>query len=293
MGDVMKLELSSELVGKKWGKLEETVSFRDTTNFAAAFSDMNLCYFADDKAGGVQVPPLFIVTKTIPFLHSIYEELPREIFDTRVHYTEQVEFYKAILPGQKIFLQAQLAAVTPGRAGAQAIFKFEITDEEGEILLTEYHGVVLRGVQCTDNGKTIEGLPGLFKQEREEIQPLWEKTVRVERSFPYIYDACTRISFGIHTSPKFARAAGLPDILVPGLASIVFALTEIVNREADNEPAAVKKVSGRFTGMVFPEDELIIQLMHKETEGKHTQLFFKVAKKQGQVILKDGYVELS
>jgi acyl dehydratase len=65
-----------------------------------------------------------------------------------------------------------------------------------------------------------------------------------------VYTECARIWNPIHTDVSVARAAGLPDPILHGTATLALALSCVVARDLGGEPARVAEVRARFTGMV-------------------------------------------
>jgi hypothetical protein len=66
-----------------------------------------------------------------------------------------------------------------------------------------------------------------------------------------VLDTCTLSNRGqsIHTDIAVARPAGLPGIILHGTATLALAVSYVL-RHASVDPRAVRRISGRFTGMV-------------------------------------------
>jgi acyl dehydratase len=109
---------------------------------------------------------------------------------------------------------------------------------------------------------------------------------------PFIYDGCTGIHFPIHTSVKFARAVGLPDIIHQGTATLALAVREVINREVGGDPRTVRSIAGRFTGMVISGSEIRIQLAGRETGRGGDHLFFHVLNQEGKKAISEGVITL-
>lgn len=290
------LKIGSDLVGIPWKIVEKEIDWRSTTNYAASLDDMNPFYVDDERQGGIMAPPMFAVTLGWPLAKEIHNQLDvpysKEVFDRQVHYTEYMEFVNPIKPGSKILIKPTIAAIVPHKSGTHIVYKFEVTDLQGLIYHREYMGCLLRGVECTDGGKGGDELPSTPRMDSDEKSHLWESEVHIRKSFPYIYDGCTGIFFEIHTSPKFAHAVGLPDILVQGTSTIAIAFREIINREADGDPTVVIATSGRLTAMVYPGSKIRVQVLDKSVNGDHTSIYYQVLNQKGEKALSAGYVAL-
>ena len=67
----------------------------------------------------------------------------------------------------------------------------------------------------------------------------------------HVYTECARIFNPIHTDRAVALAAGLPDIILHGTATLALAVSELIKGFADGNPARVKRLGGRFSAMVL------------------------------------------
>ncbi len=290
------MEISSKIVGLKLKEYIADVTWRQTTNYASSVSDVNPFYLDDLRENGIMAPPMFAATFAWAIVGRLTEyadiPYPKELFDTLVHYTEHFDFYKPIRPGERITVRGEIAAATPHRSGTLLVVKLPAFDNRGIRVFTGHMGVLLRGVECSDSGAGSENLPAVPKKA-VNTNPIWEVSVPIHRETPYIYDGCTDIVFAIHTSPKFARSVGLPDIILHGTATMAFAAREIVNREAGANPTVLKCFAGRFTGMVIPDSIIRVQLRQKRQNNGTMELFFVVVDGNGKNIISDGYASLA
>lgn len=289
------MKIDSDIVGAKIREYRTEVSWRRTTNYAAATGDMNPRYIDDSREGGITAPPMFAVAVTWPVVENIHRYVdipyPPELFLTLVHYTEHIEFFSPVKPGDTLTVNGEVAALIPRKSGTQIIFKFEVTNQRGLPVFTEYMGGLLRGVECMDGGKGNEAIPAVPDWDTADF-PVWEAVLPVGREAPYVYDGCTGIVFAIHTSPAFARAVGLPDIILQGTATLAYSVSQLVNREAGGDPARLEAVHCEFRGMVFPGSSIRVQLTSRNTSGGAVHLFFRALNEQGQSAISRGYARL-
>jgi len=287
------MELSSNLAGSVLKEYRKEVSWRETMNYAAAVGDNNLCYFDDERMAGIIAHPMFCVAVTWPVTEKLEEFispglLPAEISATKVHYTEHIEFHRPVKPADLLAVKGKIAAVLPHRAGTHIVIRYDVSDKTGKPVFTEHIGALLRYVKCTDSGKGGESLPSV-PACGSEGGPLWEATVPVDPMRSFVYDGCTNIFFPIHTSKQFAKMVGLPDIILQGTATLAYAVKELINREASQNPLCLKSLSCRFTGMVIPGTEIRIQLIEKLDRENGTELYFTVTNSEGRRAISNGY----
>jgi len=291
------MEISSRFVGAPLKPMETQITWRQTTNYAAALGDATPRYLDDERQEGIVAPPMFCVAVTWPISERIGEyieapDFPSQIVATQVHYTEHLQLHRLVRPDDRLTIRGRLAAILPHKAGALMVLRYDAHDPTGDIVFTEHIGGMMRGVRCTDAGAGAEQLP-IVPAAAVQGPRLWEVTIPIDRTAPFVYDGCTNICFPIHTSVKFARQVGLPDIIYQGTATLALGVREMIDREAAGDPGRVKSIACRFTGMVIPGREIRVQLFGRQSDGDHTHLFFTVLNADGKRVVSDGVVTLS
>jgi len=291
------MEISSRFVGAVLKPLEAQITWRQTTNYAAAIGDANPRYLDDERPEGIVAPPIFCVAVTWPISERIWEymdipDFPYEILLTQVHYTEHLRFYRLVRPGDCLSIKGRVAAILPHKAGALMVLRYDAYDQRGELVFTEHLGGLMRGVPCPDGGAGAEQLPEIGAHDGKGA-PLWEAIIPVSREAPFIYDGCTNICFPIHTSVKFARQVGLPGIIYQGTATLALGVREVIDRESGGDPERVETISCRFTGMVLPGSEIRVQALGRCQRGEHTDIFFTVLNSEGKRAISNGFVSLA
>jgi hypothetical protein len=289
-----KPALNSELTGTILRDYETSVNWRDIMNYSAAIGDANPRYFDDESSNGIIAHPVYPVALTWNIIGRITEfivseKFPTELLLSQVHYTEHLEIHRPLSPGLQLIIEGRIAAILPHRAGTHVVIRLAALDKEGAPVFTEHIGAMLRGVECIGGGSGKESLP-IVQNVATAVEPCWAGTVKIDKLLPFVYDGCTDIVFPIHTSIKFARMVGLPGIILQGTATLALAVTELVNRELNCEPARVKSVSCRFTGMVLPGSNISVRMIEKKKNNTRTDLFFDVCDINGGRVISSGCV---
>ena len=293
------MKLDGRFAGTPLKEFHTTISWRATTNFAAAVADGNPLYFDDRKGKNLIAPPTFPVAVTWPIISRLrdfiaVDHFPNNVLWTQVHYTEHLILHRMIRPGDDLTVSGAVAAILPHRAGTHAIIRLFAEDKENQPVFTEYVGAMLRGIEC-DHGREAEELPRWPKLEPESdhvTDPYWNVRVSIDPLLPHVYDGCTDIEFPIHTSPRFAENVGLPGNILQGTATLALAVKEIVNREAAGNPVCIKEVACKFTGMVMPGTEISIRCLKSRKGAGHRDIFFEVKNSDNQRAIRSGYVKL-
>jgi acyl dehydratase len=219
------------------------------------------------------------------------ESFPREVMFTQVHYTEHLHIHRPVRPGDSLTVSGTIAAILPHRAGTHVVIRFDAKNDGTEPVFTEHIGAMMRGVECTDNGKGDDALPAIPEMPGPGTM-VWESDIYIHPMAPYIYDGCTNIHFPIHTSVKFARQVGLPGIIHQGTSTLALAVRDIIDREATGDSRMVESVSCRFTGMVLPGSDITVQLTGKRTSDSGTDLFFSVINAEKKHAVSNGHIRL-
>ena len=286
------MELDPKFAGARLRPCRIEVDWRRTTNYAAAVGDDNPLYFDDRSPAALIAPPMLAVALTWPISsnlgdHLAVEDFPVEALLTQVHYTERLDFHRLVRPGDRLTINGCLAGILPHRAGTHCCLRYEAFDQQDRPVFTEHSGALLRGVTCGDEGVALD-LP-------EDLQgdwragPVWSREIKIDPMLPYVYDGCTDIVFAIHTSPAFAAGVGLPGVILQGTCTLALAARELVNREAGGEPARLKILGCRFTGMVHPGTRISLVLKSRRQED----LFFEVINQEGEKAVGKGYARIN
>ena len=285
------MEINSKYVNSTLKTRTAEITWRMTTNFAAAVADRNERYFDDKRPEGLVAPPMLAVALTWPITadlggHLENPDFPAEVLATQVHYTEHLVFHRLIRPGDRLTIKGRIAAILPHRAGTHCIMQYDALDQKNAPVFTEYIGGLLRGVTCTDEGTSLD-IPQP-PQDDYSADPVWEASLFVDAMAPYVYDGLTDIVFPIHTSPAFAEMVGLPGIIYQGTATLALAVREIIDREVDGNPGRLKSLACRFSGMILPDSRIRVECI-KRQQG---DLFFQVRNQNGQKAISRGHARL-
>lgn len=291
-----ELKIDSGIAGASLPDFERGVTWRETMNYAAAVEDENPRYLDDTRQGGVIAPPMFAVAFTWPVMEGfqayLKKHLPAEILGRVVHAAEHLSFSRPVRPGDQLHATAGVISVEPVSAGSLAVLKIEVRDSGNRPVFTEEAGFLFRGVSLSGAKKVIQP-PASWPETDKGDTILWEKSIRVARSAPWIYDGCTNIVFPIHTSVDFARSVGLPDIILQGSATLALAAREVVEHVAEGDPEAIKELACRFTGLVIPETSIRFQVLKTDATGAGRGVCFRILDAGGKPVLSHGYARIS
>jgi acyl dehydratase len=289
------MRIDSSFAGTPLREFRTKASWRQTMNYAAAVNGSCQAYFDDERPGGIIAHPMNCAALTWPVTGNVSdfiesENFPKELIARQVHYTEHLEFHRPVVPGDELLIKGRVAAIEPHRAGSHVIIRFDASGVDGAPVFTEHIGGLMRGVECEGGVRGIDSVPAV--PENTTPGTLWESGIAVEQLAPFIYDGCSDIVFPIHTSKKFARAVGLPGIILQGTATLAYAVNEIIEREAGSDPARLSKLYCRFTDMVMPGTLISVRITGRIDTDGGTDIFFEVLNREGRKAVNKGYAQI-
>ncbi|MET4577670.1 MaoC/PaaZ C-terminal domain-containing protein [Ottowia thiooxydans] len=88
----------------------------------------------------------------------------------------------------------------------------------------------------------------------------------------------------LHSDPEVAKAAGFEKPILHGLCSLGVACFAIVSKVCRGDTSALKEISARYTGVVYPGETLEVQIWH---EGPNVRFRCRVEERDS-VVLEGG-----
>jgi acyl dehydratase len=197
-------------------------------------------------------------------------------------------FYRPIRPGDRLITESIVVEVRPTRAGALTRTKLETRDAgNGQPVVTSWCGMIYRGVEVEGETRVLESPPPLAAGEADPSR-CESVVLPIKREAAHVYTECADIWNPIHTERQVALAVGLPDIILHGTATWALAAREIIRRRAGGEPCRLRRLHGRFAGMVIPGTSVTVCLGAEE----NGIVFFRVCNAEGQPALSHGVAVL-
>jgi acyl dehydratase len=239
------LKLASAIVGEHAGPLEHEVDARWLMAYSAGLGETDPRYY--DTERGVLAHPLFPVCyewpvaqplRALPALQPLFPQLLHAQHDLRIHRPPRA--------GDRLRLTARIVAVTQRKPGAFVVFRFEARDAKGEAVTTTDFGALYRGV-AVDGGDRRAGDVADPPPQQNDLQETGE--LHVAANAAHVYTECARIWNPIHTDIAYARAAGLPTIILHGTATLALSVSSLL-RHFEVKPDMVRRLQCRFSGMV-------------------------------------------
>lgn len=203
----------------------------------------------DDRDGGPLAHPLLAALLPQRLMMGLPQKATQggggaSIFSAPLHRSQSLRIHRALRTDTPITIAQHFAGAHVHPQGALVTFRYAARDAEGA-LFDAGITLLLRGVAW--QGEEVAAAPArppLPGTARETAVP-------VARGLPWLYDAVSGVPFPIHTSRRAATAAGLPDVILQGSATLALTVGAIL-RDRCLAPAAIGGLDADFRAPVHP-----------------------------------------
>lgn len=288
------MPLDKKMIGCQTDGVEHWVDERWLMAYAASLADLNPVYM-DTTAGNVIAHPIFpVCLEWPPILNTrklaAADTLTDEESGRGVHAAHDLHIFRPISAGETLTTKATMIGIEAIKPGGAYTMRLDTFDAQQQLVCTTYQLSIYRGVAVIDGRTDSEGESDVeLAPESPAALPI-EQTrnfaISIPASLAHTYTECARIWNPIHTDRKVALAAGLPDIILHGTATLALAVTRIINERLGGDPTRVKRIGGRFAAMVLMPSTIQLQL----SASGDNHLSFQVLNEQGETAISKGFI---
>jgi acyl dehydratase len=282
--------ISSEIVGRRGEPLVHAIDARWTMAYAACLGDLAPAYLDTRARPDVLAHPLFPVCFEWPlFLDP--RCLPTDLSTAErlsgVHFTHDLTLHRPIRAGMELTTRATISAVEARRSGAYQLTRLDTVTADGEPVSTTWYGMLLRGVEVEGGDRTLRDTP-LALEPAPADDRSDEHTIPIAANAALVYTECARIWNPIHTDVAIAEAAGLPEPILHGTATLALAASRVVAERFGGDAERVERIAGRFGAMVRMPSTLRLRL----GPVRRNTVRFEVLEPGGGRAIRDGLVSV-
>ena len=264
------------------------ITVRMAQAYAAGVGDYNTLYFDDDSPNGILAPPCLVYRLQWNARDMPGAPLGTAPPTTYVHAATDIRFERPLRAGDVVTVQGRRIAVTQRPPGVFVVTRFEMRDATGALVATVDDGAIARGARTDGPDVVVAETPPLPRPTGGETGG-WTTSVPIAREAPHVYTECADIWNPIHTERRVALAAGLPDIILQGSATMAIAARELVNRVASGDPTRLARLAGQFRAMVIPGEEIrVVCTGVADSAERESVAFFEVLNSKGEPAVKGG-----
>ena len=226
------MPFDTAIVGQSTAPREQQVDARWLMAYAASLNDYNPRYL-DTQANHVVAHPVFPVCLEWPVIldtRSLSGDLLTAEESSRgVHAAHDLHLLQPIRAGDTLRTTATLIGAQAIRPGAAYTMQLDTTRvEDNQLVARTYQLGIYRQVGVQGEPSQTVAAPAL---------PAWQDPageyaidIPVAAGAAHTYTECAHIWNPIHTDRAVALAAGLPDIILHGTATMGLAVSRIVDK---------------------------------------------------------------
>jgi acyl dehydratase len=258
-------------VGSRLRPFEKTLSVRDILAYASGLSASEPAFLDDARAGGPRALPFQCVSLEWPCVVSMREALSASLSPEEarrgVHAVQDSTFHRPMRPGDRLVTEGRIVSARRIRAGVLIVCKLETRDRnDGGPVTTSWTSSIYRDVALDGEDRKLEAPPAGVDASGPLPADAPSARISIPRGMPHVYSECADIWNPIHTERAVALAAGLPDIILHGTATWALAGLTLLRQCADSDVGRLARITGRFTGMVIPGEDIIVRYAAGEGE---------------------------
>ena len=200
-----------------------------------------------------------------------------------VHAEHDLQIFRPFTAGMRVRAQAVVVGVEQRRPGAFLTMRIDTYDEAGELCCRTWQGNLFRDVALAGEAVHAAQAPAWPVQVAGDTSS--SAAIAIPLAAAHVYTECSRIWNPIHTDRAFAQAAGLPEIILHGTATLAYAASALPLAD----PAQVRRLGGRFSGMVWLPDNLQLETT-RVAAGQHA---FRVVNDAGREVISRGFCHVA
>lgn len=276
------MAINTALVGKTYPTSTYEVTADAIRAYAAATNEDNPAFTGDDPVG----PPAFpIVPVQAAFAMALFDPELEVNLMRLVHGEEDHVLLAPIRPGDTLTIEARLDSVEVKESGETFTVASTLTNQDGAVAAELRSLLFVRGSGSRTKGPAEEPTPA--------PNYVFTAVQTVDENQTYRYAEASGDHNPIHIDPEFARnAAGLPGIILHGMATMAFASKAILDAVAGGDPARLRRIKVRFSKPVFPGETLTTRGWVESKEGDVTTYGFETLNGRGSPVLRNGIAEV-
>ena len=259
-----------------------------TKAYAAATNDANPAH-----ASGEVAPPVFAVVPIWDTMAGAMAGIvPPEVLMTVVHGEQDMRFHQPIVPGAVLRSKAAPLGVHVKPNGTTVVVKVDTRDESGALVVEQYMTSFFRGV--SDGEGAGEAAPShKLEGATKAGAPVATVTQRLDTDQTYRYAEASGDTMPMHLDEEFAKAVGLPGIIIHGLCTMAFTSVAAVRELCAGDSTNLRRLAVRFSRPVLPGEEITTTFWAAGDNDGHPVFGFETRNGDGEVVIKDGLVEVA
>lgn len=285
------MKIGVGIVGTTAGPRVHDIDARWLMAYAAALGEAALEYLDTLRPDGILAHPVFPVCYEWPLALDLRAAtISDEVAARGVHATHDLRLHRRPRAGDRLSTTARITAVEAPKPGAYVLTRFETVDQRGEPVSSTDYGTLYLGVGCDGAPAPASATRAGRAAPDERAEAVWSASVAIPATLGHVYTECARIWNPIHTDRAFARAAGLPDVILHGTATLALAVSEVLRREPAGPATSVQRIACGFGGMVPMPSTILVREIGADDAADGRRIRFEALSADGRPAVRDGEI---
>lgn len=261
------MRVSSDIVGRETGPDEQKVDARWLMAYSAGLGERHFPH------------PLFPVCYEWPATRQLRERAGLVPIDARLVHAQHDLIIHRPPVAETLFISGKVVAALQRKPGTLVVYRFIARDEKMELVSTTDFSALYRGANL-EGGDRVSDKVDDPPRHSHPLKNIGD--ISVAATAAHVYTECARIWNPIHTDVAYARAAGLPDIILHGTATLALSVSKVLNSLGIER---VQRIRCRFAGMVTMPSTLTV---HASRIGD--TIAFETRSAGGEAVIDRGWI---
>jgi acyl dehydratase len=276
-----------DAIGQPGEPVEFEVDRERVAAYAAATNDSIAQHASGDLA-----PPVFSIVPSFQAMGvASMAVIPHELLGAILHGEQDFTYHRPIEPGMRLSSVATPIGMRQRSSGVTVVVRTETSEASGEPVTTAYSTTFVRGATGVEDAGE-DAPPHGFAESLREREPdaTVEQTYDEDQTFRYAEASGDPMQ--IHLDDDFAKAVGLPGIIVHGLCTMAFTSVAAIESFCPEDPTRLRRLAVRFSKVAFPGQTITTRLWNTGERDGRTAYAYETTSDSGDVVIKDGLAEI-
>lgn len=277
-----------EAIGAPGKPVEFEVERERIAAYAAATNDTIAAHVAGEIA-----PPVFAIVPAFQAAGmASLQVIPSELIGAILHGEQDFHLKRPIEPGMRLSTVATPVGMRQRSSGVTVVTRAETREAGGDLVVEQFMTTFVRGAQgVADVGEQAPGHG--FDDSLREREPDAEVGQTYDADQTFRYAEASGDPMQIHLDDGFAKAVGLPGIIIHGLCTMAFTSVAAIESFTADDPTRLKRLAVRFAGIALPEQTITTRIWEARRSGDRTVYAYESSSDAGAVVIKDGLAEIA
>lgn len=278
-----------ERIGAWTDTVEFAVERERTIAYAVATNDPIPAHL-----DGSLAPPVFAVVPSMAVMaDATVGVVPDELIFRILHGEHDFHFHRPIVPGETLLVRAKPIGIHGKTSGVVVTTLIETRNkQEGDLVNEQYFAGFFRG-GTFDGDVGNAGPEHAFDEQLRTQAPeaIVESRFDEDQTFRYAEPAGDPMP--VHLDANFARAMGLPGIIMHGMCTNAILSHVLINHAAGGDPTRLRRLAVRFSKPAIPGDVMTSSIWRDADVNGCAAYRFESTNSAGEYLIRDGLAEFS